>query len=164
MSSYLFESRSEQDTDRLGATLEAVLPQRAVIGLQGTLGAGKTRLVQAIAGAAGIDRKDVTSPTFVLCQEYHGRRTLYHLDAYRIADEDEFLELAVDEMFQSDGLVFVEWSDRVASCLPPAHIEILITTSEEGLRQFNIVDKQTEDSSFISALETMLGTDAAGTG
>ena len=59
---------------RLGAALAEVLPDGTTVALCGTLGAGKTRLVQAIAEAVGVDRRNVTSPTFVLIQEYHGRR------------------------------------------------------------------------------------------
>ena len=57
-------------------------------------------------------------PTFVLVQEHHGRRDIYHIDAYRLRDEDEFLALGPEEFFESDALVFVEWADRVESCLP----------------------------------------------
>ena len=67
-------------------------------------GRAKTRLVQAIAEACGIDRREVVSPTFVLIQEHHGRRTIYHVDAYRLRDEDEFLALGPEEYFESDGL------------------------------------------------------------
>ena len=89
-------------------------PDRAVVGLNGPLGAGKTRLVQAVADASGVDRRTVTSPTFVLVQEYHGTRTIYHADAYRLADADEFWQLGLDERFDEPALVFIEWADRVA--------------------------------------------------
>ncbi len=98
---------------RLGAALAEVLPDGTTVALCGTLGAGKTRLVQAIAEAAGVDRRNVLSPTFVLIQEYHGRRTVYHIDAYRLRDADEFLALGPEEYFEGDGLVLVEWADRV---------------------------------------------------
>ena len=121
------------DTDSLGVYLAGQLPARATIALTGTLGAGKTRLAQAIATACGVPADLVTSPTFVLCQVYHAERTLYHLDTYRLTDSDEFLELGVDEMFASDALVLVEWADRVADCLPSSrleiHLEILTDTT-----------------------------------
>ena len=93
MTQFVFDAASEADTDRLGAALAGVLPPGTTIALNGTLGAGKTRLVQAIAAACGIDRQDVVSPTFVLCQRYQGDRMIYHLDAYRLHDDDEFREL-----------------------------------------------------------------------
>ena len=77
MSELHFDAASEADTDRLGAALAELLPAGTVVALTGTLGAGKTRLVQAVAAASGIDRLQVTSPTFVLCQTYRGRRTIH---------------------------------------------------------------------------------------
>ena len=156
MNRFLLESRSEAETDRLGAVLEAVLPEHIVIGLYGTLGAGKTRLVQAVAAAARIDRKDVTSPTFVLCQQYHGRRTIFHLDAYRIRDDDEFLELGVDEMFISPALVFVEWADRVENCLPQSRIDLIVSLGADDVRLFEIIDRQPTPSGLIASIERNL--------
>jgi tRNA threonylcarbamoyladenosine biosynthesis protein TsaE len=122
-------------TDRFGQQLAEHLPSSSVVALSGTLGAGKTRLVQAIAAACGVDPADVTSPTFVLCREYHGTRTIYHLDAYRLKDEDEFLELGPEEMFASGGLVFIEWAERVASYLPSDCVEITLEVTGETSRR-----------------------------
>src|SRR5690606_31958775 len=103
MSTLVFESAGEQDTVRLGAALARALPRGSVIALNGTLGAGKTRLVQAVAEALGIDRHDVVSPTFVLLQEYHGDTSIYHVDAYRLRNDEEFLQLGMEEYFQAGG-------------------------------------------------------------
>jgi len=123
-----FLADCEADTARLGAWLADLLPQGSVVALVGTLGAGKTRLVQAIAEHCGIDRRDVVSPTFVLVHEYRGRRLLYHIDAYRLKDEDEFFELGPEEYFESEGITLIEWADRVEGCLPSerllVHIEV----------------------------------------
>ncbi len=134
----VFVSESLADTDRLGAALAKCLPGGATVALSGTLGAGKTRLVQALAAHCGIPEGDVVSPTFVLCHEHHGERTLIHLDAYRIADDDEFLELGVDEYFDSDAIVLVEWAERVAACLPLERLEIHIEVAGEHARTFRI--------------------------
>ena len=117
------------DTDRLGALLAEVLPPAMTVALNGTLGAGKTRLVEALAAALGVPRDDVVSPTFVLCQQYAAQhaqepRMLYHFDAYRLRDEDEFIELGIEEYFESTGIVLVEWADRVNDCLPRDHLTI----------------------------------------
>lgn len=129
MSEIVFESASEQDTDRIGAELAARLPLGAVVALNGTLGAGKTRLVQAIAAACGVPRDEVVSPTFVLCQQYEGTRTINHLDAYRLKDAAEFRELGADELFATADLTLIEWAGRVASALPAdcVHIDIEVT-------------------------------------
>lgn len=109
---FSYDAADEAATARLGHALARVLPAGCVIGLDGTLGAGKTRLVQAVAEACGIDRRDVISPTFVLVHEYHGGRSIYHVDAYRLRDEDEFMNLGVHERFDQDVLVFIEWAER----------------------------------------------------
>ena len=138
MTPFVFEALSEADTDRIGAALAAALPPGTTIALCGTLGAGKTRLVQAIAAACGIDREDVVSPTFVLCQRYQGDRTIYHLDAYRLRDDDEFRELGPEEFFESGGLTIVEWADKVADCLPDERIEIDIEVTGATERRFTV--------------------------
>ncbi len=135
---FRFQANDERDTRRLGAALADVLPPGTTVGLIGTLGAGKTRLVQAIAAACGIPPDRVLSPTFVLCQPYQGNRTLYHLDAYRLSDDDEFLELGPEEYFESEGLTLIEWSDRVAACLPPERVEIRIEVVGEQARDFEL--------------------------
>ena len=102
------------------------------------MGAGKTRLVQAIAVASGADRREVVSPTFVLMQHYEGRQQIDHIDAYRIRNEAEFLDLGPDDYFEGDGLVLVEWADRVASCLPPERVEIDIEVTGPESRRMKI--------------------------
>jgi tRNA threonylcarbamoyladenosine biosynthesis protein TsaE len=139
MKMFTFTSNNERDTDRLGAALASALPPGTVVGLIGTLGAGKTRLVQAIAAALGVPRETVTSPTFVLVNEYTGGRLpIYHFDTYRLKDDDEFLNLGPDEYFDSGGLTFIEWADRVAELLPADRLEIDIKITGESNRQISI--------------------------
>lgn len=136
MATFVFNAANEADTERLGAALAAALPQGTTVALIGTLGAGKTRLVQAYAAASGVPREAATSPTFVLANEYHGRLPIYHLDVYRLRDEDEFAELGPEEYFESDGVTFVEWADRVADLLPPDRLEIRCEATGETERRF----------------------------
>ena len=133
---FTFRAAGLDDTDRFGAALAKLLADGTTVCLSGTLGAGKTRLVQAIAAACGIDRGDVVSPTFVLCQHYSAVRRFNHLDAYRIRDDDEFLELGVDEMFTSNGITLVEWGERVRDCLPPDLVVIQIHVLGDTEREF----------------------------
>jgi tRNA threonylcarbamoyladenosine biosynthesis protein TsaE len=134
-----FTANTEADTDRLSAALAAALPPGTVIALIGTLGAGKTRLVQAVAAALGVPRENVTSPTFVLVNEYKsGRMPIYHFDTYRLKDDDEFLNLGPDEYFDSNGLTFVEWADRVSALLPADRLEIMIEVTGDTQRRITI--------------------------
>ncbi len=154
MSRFTYHAGDEAATVALGVALAEVLPDGTTVALCGTLGAGKTRLVQAIAAAAGIDRREVVSPTFVLIQEYHGRRTVYHLDAYRVRDEDEFLELGPEEYFESDGLTLVEWADRVQRCLPPDRVEIRIEITGPGSRSFEVRGLGTRSAEIVAQLQS----------
>lgn len=130
------ELTSLDDTDRLGDRLARHLPGGTCVGLIGTLGAGKTRLAQAMIAAHGVDRDAVTSPTFTLMRTYGcGDLTLHHLDAYRINDEDEFWELGVEELWEDDSaVILVEWAGRVASCLPPSTLWIEIEWTDTQRR------------------------------
>jgi tRNA threonylcarbamoyladenosine biosynthesis protein TsaE len=152
----IFVSHLETETARFGAALEQALPNGATVALCGDLGAGKTRLVQAIAEAAGVDRRDVLSPTFVLVQEYHGRRTIHHIDAYRIADDDEFLALGPEEFFESEGLVLIEWADRVENCLPRDRLEIRIEVAGPMARRFEISATGQKLSAVLPELQRLL--------
>ena len=138
MREFHFTAASEADTERLGCALAAALPGGSVVALNGTLGAGKTRLVQAFAAAHGVPPEASTSPTFVLVNEYRGRLPIYHIDAYRIRDDDEFFELGVEEFFDSAGVTFIEWADRVASCLPAERLEIACEVVSESERRFRL--------------------------
>src|SRR4051812_46324849 len=136
---FQFSAEDENDTQRLGAAIAAVLPAGSVVGLIGALGAGKTRLVQAVANALGVAPGSVTSPTFVLVNEYTGGRLpIYHFDTYRLKDDDDFLNLGPDEYFDSGGITFVEWADRVATLLPPDRLEISIDVTSETDRHITL--------------------------
>ena len=139
MSEFTFVADSEAATDRLGAQLADVLPPGTVVALVGTLGAGKTRLIQGVAAALGIPREEVTSPTFVLIHEYSGGRwPVYHVDAYRLRDEDEFLQLGPEEYFDGDGVTLIEWADRVEHCLPRDHLQIHMEVTGDIQRRITI--------------------------
>jgi tRNA threonylcarbamoyladenosine biosynthesis protein TsaE len=138
MEHFTYLASSLEDTDRLAAALAAVVPDRTVVALNGTLGAGKTHLVRGLAAACGVAPEDVVSPTFVLCQEYHGLRSLYHFDAYRVRDDDEFLQLGPEEYFDSPGLTLIEWAERVESCLPADRLEVRIEATGETARRFEV--------------------------
>ena len=150
----MLELNSEDQTRRLGEALGLATSAGLVVGLIGELGAGKTRFVQGVAAGLGVDHADVNSPTFILIQEYEGRLPLYHFDAYRLRDTDEFLELGADEYMSGDGVCLIEWADRVADVLPRDRVTIRIEITGEtqrttrvsagGPRSKNAVDRLKE--------------------
>ncbi len=114
-----FFSRSPEQTRRLGTRIGSLLIQGDLVCLSGDLGAGKTTLIQGIA--RGWDSVDpVSSPTFVLVNEYR-RKTgeiLFHMDAYRLQDTAEAIDLDLDQMTE-DGALLIEWAERIKDALPP---------------------------------------------
>jgi tRNA threonylcarbamoyladenosine biosynthesis protein TsaE len=148
-------------TSALGKSIAATVPAGTTLAMVGTLGAGKTYLAQAIAVACGVPASVATSPTFVLCQVYTGDRTIYHLDAYRIADEDEFLELGVEEMFASSGLTMIEWADRIEAVLPRGSLTIELEITGSVSRRVTITAPQSQKSTLLAieaAWQTELST------
>lgn len=131
--------RSEAETDQLGAVMMETAPDRGVVLLRGTLGAGKTRLVRGMAVAIGVESELVVSPTFVLCQTYQGVRTLHHFDAYRLHDDDEFFELGADEMMDDAAITLVEWGDKVVDCLPLDRLELELAVEGESSRSAHLL-------------------------
>lgn len=129
-------SDSEEETMRFGERLGRALRSRAVVGLIGPLGAGKTRLVQGIARGAGYDGR-VRSPTFALLHVYRGRLPIRHIDLYRLAQLDEATAGEWEEAMETDGVTLVEWSDRFEDFLPAGAIEI--TLMPEGPSRRRIV-------------------------
>ena len=120
-------SRCEADTIRIARDLVAALESSpAAVLLYGDLGAGKTAFVRGLVEGAGGCADDVSSPTFVLMQEYPGRRLVHHVDLYRLAgDEVADLEPLLEEMLAGDAFVAIEWADRLPSPPDPAvHVRI----------------------------------------
>jgi tRNA threonylcarbamoyladenosine biosynthesis protein TsaE len=117
-------SRSPEQTRRIGMRLGSRLQPGDVICLAGDLGSGKTTLVQGIAAGWG-SLDAATSPTFVLVNVYRRppKQKLYHLDAYRLSNSLEALELDLDEYLETGALV-IEWADRILSLIPSDHLYI----------------------------------------
>jgi tRNA threonylcarbamoyladenosine biosynthesis protein TsaE len=126
-------------TEAFGRRLGGLLFPGAVVALVGQLGAGKTHLVRAVAEGLGLaDGRVVSSPTFVLIQEYPARLPVYHFDAYRLPGEAEFAELGAHEYFEGDGVCLVEWADRVRGVLPSEHLRITLTVTGENSRRAEV--------------------------
>ncbi len=146
--------------DQVAAELVRSLAPGLTLGLVGTLGAGKTRWTQALATALGIDPAEVTSPTFTLLQSHNASasgdapRRLHHLDAYRLADEDEFIELGVEELFDDpDAWTVVEWADKVATAMPPETVWVWIEFEPQGERR--VLEFFARSPEVRNALETL---------
>jgi len=121
-------TRSEAETMSLGRKLAERLPPGAVVLLFGNLGAGKTAFVRGLAEGLGASPGEVTSPTFTLIQEYAGPTPLYHVDLYRLTPA-EADDLGLDELVAGDGVVAIEWADRLPRAIDGA---VVVRIEGEG--------------------------------
>ncbi|MBE0534758.1 MAG: tRNA (adenosine(37)-N6)-threonylcarbamoyltransferase complex ATPase subunit type 1 TsaE [Phycisphaerae bacterium] len=137
-----YVSNSPEETIQFGRRIGAGLAGGEIIGLTGPLGSGKTHLIKGIAAGAGAaECARVSSPTFVIVNEYlapGARLDVYHIDAYRIETTAEFEMLGFDEICYRRSVVLIEWADKVADAL--AHTgAIAIELSHLGASQRSIV-------------------------
>ena len=119
-------SSSPAETQAAGERLGARLEAGAVVACVGELGAGKTCFLQGLARGLGVPSA-VTSPTFVLVNEYAGRLRVHHLDAYRTGTLSELLDMGIEEFMYGDGVTVIEWADKLLPLLPPSTITVTIT-------------------------------------
>jgi len=134
----LLSCRTE-DTIEIGAVIGRALQKGQVIALIGDLGSGKTCITQGIA--RGLDVPDsyyVTSPTFTLINEYPGRITLYHLDVYRLSGSQDLGDMGYEEYFYGDGVIVIEWAEKILDVLPMGSIIIYMTYIDEYRREIII--------------------------
>lgn len=138
-------TKSEQETKKVAGLLaqaclaEAKKRRRKIaiiIGLQGELGAGKTRFVQGFAKGLGIRRR-LTSPTFVLIKKY---KNLYHIDCYRLSRPKDLLDLDFKEIVSdSENIVLIEWVEKVRAVLPKDIIWIKFEIINSKERKIKII-------------------------
>ena len=125
----------EAATERLGARLASRLRPRDVVALEGGLGAGKTTLARAILrAAAGEPALIVPSPTFTLVEVYETPRgSFWHFDLYRLEEPEQVFELGWEEA-RADGVVLVEWAERLGPLLPHRRLTVSLSVEGEGRR------------------------------
>lgn len=104
---------------------------------EGEMGSGKTTLISSVVSILGV--KDASSPTFSIINTYLGdsRQAIYHIDCYRIEDENEVENTGLLEIINDKNLCFIEWPQNIYNFLPSNCVRINITV-DKGLRKINI--------------------------
>ena len=139
MKSRVFHTESEDETIELGERLAAELPPKAVVLLIGNLGAGKTTLTKGIVKGLGAAEPDeVSSPTFTLIHEYSPG--VYHVDLYRLDTPAQVESLGLDELFERNAVVLIEWGEKFPGLMPRERIEIRLRASGENSREIEIFE------------------------
>ena len=141
MISRQFRTESEEETIALGAELARQWQAPKLVLLIGNLGAGKTTFAKGVAegcGAAG--RNDVSSPTFPLIHEYGDPVRVYHIDLYRLDTLAEVATLGLEEIFERNAVVLLEWAERFPEILFTPRVEVKIETVAGGAREFTVTE------------------------
>lgn len=132
-----FRTASPDETREFGRALGAALAPGGFVGFEGQLGSGKTVAIQGAAEGLGYDGY-VTSPTFVIVNEYEGLVPIRHVDLYRIVDARELDDIGHREIFFGDGVALVEWADRAPELLPHDRLSIRIDIEGPVERAFTV--------------------------
>ena len=134
-----YRTASEEETICLGERLAAELPRRGVVLLIGNLGAGKTTLAKGIVRGRGVaERDDVSSPTFTLIHEYGPDAGVFHIDLYRLDEARQVATLGLEEIFDREALVLIEWGERFPELMPAERTEIDIRTTGIDEREIEV--------------------------
>jgi len=156
LSSYTTQiiTRSVEDTRALGQDIGRRLQSNTVITLTGDLGSGKTVFVQGLAKGLGVPNGYyVTSPTYTLINEYPGRFRLFHVDLYRLDHVEELKEIGIDEIVNGEGVVAVEWADKLPGNLLTDYINLQFEIVGEESRKILLFGYGLQFSNLLKGLE-----------
>ena len=136
------KTKSAEETKEFGRSLTKRLKPGSVLALIGPLGSGKTVLAQGICSGLQVEAA-VTSPTFVIINEYPGRLNdfpiwVYHFDLYRLENPEEFAKLGYEEYFYGKGITLIEWAEKVTPFLPEKRWEISLKILSETEREIRV--------------------------
>jgi tRNA threonylcarbamoyladenosine biosynthesis protein TsaE len=126
-------------TQALGAALGRLASAGTVITLTGDLGSGKTTLVQGLARGLQVPADYyITSPSYTLINEYPGRHRLFHVDLYRLVDPLEIEDIGIPDILASDGVIAIEWAERMPASWLAAYLHIHIESIAADSRQITL--------------------------
>ena len=137
----VFHSKSEAETEAIGAEFARGLPGGTVVAMYGDLGAGKTAFVRGMARGMGLDCR-VSSPTFTIVNEYLGKRELIHFDMYRLSSADELFDIGWEDYLARGAVCAVEWSENVSDAFFGDEINVRIEKTGENERTIMIGEEE----------------------
>lgn len=146
-SSFSLLSTDEEQTQAVGEQIGRRCREGTVVSLKGPVGSGKTVIAKGIASALGI-LEPVSSPSYAIIQEYGGPGILrlVHIDFYRIHDIEEFELLGGEELFYSDAVTVIEWSNIVEGLLPLDSVKVSITLAGDSRRLITVTGADHDNS------------------
>ena len=128
---------SAEETIELGRSLSEFIEAGDIMTLDGDLAAGKTTFVKGILSGLNFKR-EVTSPTFTLINEYEAKHRVIHMDCYRENNLQRWVNLGIQDYFYSDDVKIIEWPEIISALIPEDHISITLTSISEFERKIYI--------------------------
>ncbi len=148
-----FVTNCPEETQEIGYKIGKFLTPGDVVALIGDLGSGKTCLTQGMAGGVGIDENQyVSSPSYIIVNEYAAPYPIYHLDLYRIRSAFELWDLGLDEYLYGCGICIIEWADRLLDELPESYLKVELFYVDENTRKMKISSVGTKFDALINRL------------
>jgi tRNA threonylcarbamoyladenosine biosynthesis protein TsaE len=128
-----------QEIDTAAAAFWRQFPTAKVFAFHGDMGAGKTTFIHALCGVKGV-RDTVGSPTFSIINEYqYPGGNIFHIDLYRLKNEEEALRAGVEDVLYSGDLCLVEWPDRAPGIFPAGTVELRIRAIDRDIREIIVI-------------------------
>jgi tRNA threonylcarbamoyladenosine biosynthesis protein TsaE len=129
------------DINDVATRFGQAIGNKKVIAFHGGMGSGKTTFIHALCEVKSV--KDVVgSPTFSIINEYYfPKGMIYHIDLYRLRDEQEAIRAGVEDCLYSDHICFVEWPEKAPGIFPPDTVHVFIEVIDSETRHLTIQDK-----------------------
>lgn len=144
-------TKSPEETKNLGKEVSKLTKPGDLLAFYGELGVGKTCFIQGIS--QGLKVKDyVTSPSFTIINEYQGKIPIYHFDLFRLNNAEEILELGYEEYFYGEGLIVIEWAEKIEQLLPKEHLKIDIKFRDHYKRIISFIPQGDRFNKFLEEL------------
>ena len=148
-----------EDTKKLAQDFAGLIENGCFVNLYGEIGAGKTAFVKLVAEALGVTEK-VTSPSFVILNEYHSAKLpVYHFDLYRLDDPDQLEDTGIFDVLGADGVCSIEWGEQFANEIGDARVDVFVTRldseatpGEEPPREVRLVAHVARGEALLAAL------------
>lgn len=150
---FTVQTKGEKKTLELGEKIGRKISSPFFLALVGELGSGKTIFTKGVAKGIGVSGT-VRSPSFILINQYEGTVPLYHFDLYRLKEPRELFQIGYQEYFYApEGIVIVEWADRIRQLLPPEYLEVIFEIKNLNLREITLLPRGERYTRFVEQIK-----------
>lgn len=147
-----FITKNYEETIALGEKIGKLLPANSILAMNGDLAAGKTTFTKGIGKALNI-KQVINSPTFNILKIYEGDKTLYHIDAYRLAENP--YDLGFEEYTDEGGIMVIEWFDYMKDMIEQDYLELYFNYIDDNTRRIEVIPHGTMYDEMLKELEKL---------